>query len=483
MNSTISKYHDISKTTTEELVSRINEIHRSTKVGPVSSGSSVLTHVCMGDYKSSHYIHRSTSIDFYAIWCELFKRNYNMYDLPCGGMAEITSNGFTPFFVDFDRKVLLTNEDSSPRTLVEESEVEMIIIAFQDYFKTYLEIKDDKYICGNIYDCSVFEKEPYIKVEKDGTRVIKHGFHLIFHNIFLSSENRKRVLGDIQEKFPDVDNCFNNPWLLYGAQKSKSSGTYKLSHVYTENSCYIFDFDEYFSNFNITDLKENTIKYDDKFTPTYFLPIMFSMSIVQKMNYRQCFLKPKPVLNEIRYEYNNEIEDFSDDYDEFKDEIDDIVREYTDDTLRISNKKGKKSKGNLIGLYRYKAGNCPVDDDNIHDNRGAYILLKNGSIIIGCGCCNVKKNIGKYKDTDNQSKYDEIMKKEYKERTEDENKYIDNIFNKHRERSIKKLTYIDCDNRVYRESKYVDFNDLLRSDKCIITKSALGSGKTTALTQ
>ena len=235
------------------------------------------THSSMGSRKTGLYMNKHTAHEFYLIWCELLHRDFPVYTCNFGCLAELPKQYHcTQLFIDFDRKKEVKSEDDI-HILTSDEEITEIIYLYQSILKSVIHHKD-----MNIsrLDCIVLKKEPYIKNEEDKL-TLKHGFHLQFPNIFLSSEDRNRVILIVKSlwKNPnEIDNVCNNPWLIYGSQKNSYSGSYTVDHIVCENGNKFHDINMYFNKYHLLDNSENQIKFTDEHTAIYYLPMILSLS-------------------------------------------------------------------------------------------------------------------------------------------------------------------------------------------------------------
>ena len=450
------------------------------------------THSSMGSRKTGLYMNKHSAHEFYLIWCELLHRDFPVYTCNFGCLAELPKQYHcTQLFIDFDRKKEVKSEDDI-HILTSDEEITEIISLYQSILKSVI---NAAYMNISRLDCIVLKKEPYIKNEEDKL-TLKHGFHLQFPNVFLSSDDRNRIIliAKSQWKNPnEIDNVCNNPWLIYGSQKNSYSGFYTVDHIVCENGNKIHDINMYFNKYHLLDNSENQIKFTDEHNAIYYLPMILSLSSL--------FIKGEDKLNlipEIKNVVimdtiqNDDENDFSIlELEEYKDEIMNMI----DSHMEIENlfKLKKLCKNKYINLIRMKLGPCPIDINVTHNNRDAYIIVNNDkNVYIGshCDCLSMddKKtikigNLGKVNLNEDEKLYSfqSIMQKSKSDRTEEELIHIKNIQNYVMNVNLQKLFTIDNKFQIIeRDYDYVDMNDLNNDSKCAIIKAGLGKGKTSS---
>lgn len=139
--------------------------------------------------------------------------------------------------------------------------------------QTYLSINIENFK-PRYNDSCILTKDPRIEVLKDNTRIIKHGAHFVFPNIFCSKQNFEQLENHFKN-IEGFDKISSNRWLLYNCCKKADSGMYEANYIYTHDDKKV-DCSSYFKNYSIYNNQEEKIEYTDKIE-TYY-PRIFSIN-------------------------------------------------------------------------------------------------------------------------------------------------------------------------------------------------------------
>lgn len=235
------------------------------------------THVSMGELTGTFCIQR-----------DIIEKFYKAYNKEKGvkGLAEKVQT-FIPVLVDIDLNKEY-KEDELILSLYNENQLISVVRDFQEVIKTIIEDYEDKHGV-----CCVLEKPSYNIIGKDGKTYIKNGFHLHFPYVFLEKRNHETYLMPRVKKLLDkgkafknlgienaselYDCCYvNNPWLMYGSQKNKESGCYKLTKIYNDELEEI-TLEQAFKNYKIYDSNECEIEMKTEKEIKYNLPRILSV--------------------------------------------------------------------------------------------------------------------------------------------------------------------------------------------------------------
>ena len=202
------------------------------------------THVSSYNPSGKFEINRCDTEEFWKLYCDYIFHNDEKDSIKCG-LMEISEEQL-PVLIDFDIKQE-SSHGSKKEKLYTQRDIQEVIRAYHLALKELLpEISEEEYIC------IVLEKPPY-EILNNHKKYIKNGFHLHFPKIYLSKHDHfsylipliKEKISTISFSSPcinteclDVNYCKNQPWLLYGGYKNDSTGTYKISNIYT------FDFNQ-----------------------------------------------------------------------------------------------------------------------------------------------------------------------------------------------------------------------------------------------
>jgi hypothetical protein len=227
----------------------------------------------------------------------------------------------------------------------------------------------------------LFQKTPYLL---DGC--VKHGFHLMSCNFYVSDVIREYILKTLKEEAVKINPLFsvdvipNHFWLMYGSSKSLSSGTYRTTYSFeflNDKSICVPTID-FISNHSIKIYEfknEKEIKYE-KSEIEYFYPMFFNINpFGANINYVHSFIVPS--IEEVKYNTVKQ-EDFTRD---IKGNDIECIMDIIKDEYVISK---KNSDNGFVNCDRVKVGPCCSFND-IHHNVGCWFKLFNdGGIIMGC---------------------------------------------------------------------------------------------------
>ncbi len=241
-----------------------------------------ITHTSLIEPKGKYNFSRENSILFFKEYCELLQSNPDLII----GLTEIP-NGNIPIIVDIDLNVP-EDELNGRKSLYEEENVLSIIEIYMDILKyVIIDLKPEHLMCA------LLEKEPYT-VEKQGKRIVKNGFHLHFPNLIVDQNEYKniifpkvlkrimevRMFDDLREdtslvKYDQILDaaCCTNPWLIYGARKSREMNAYKISKLYDSELSEINI--DYLKKCVLRDAQGKRITYSKDIS--YYLPLIFSI--------------------------------------------------------------------------------------------------------------------------------------------------------------------------------------------------------------
>jgi hypothetical protein len=120
-------------------------------------------------------------------------------------------------------------------------------------------------------DCLLLTKDQYFSEEK---QKYKHGYHLQFPNLFLSSEDQRRLCSILEKDIQGLDKIYNHPWLLYGSKKNQESGYYKADTIICSESIHM-EPEDYFENYKIYNNKRKEVKFTKPIE--YYYPRILSI--------------------------------------------------------------------------------------------------------------------------------------------------------------------------------------------------------------
>ena len=416
-------------------------INNMIDISTYQTSSDVFTHVIMGDVKGKLYIPRSNQDDFLDHVCtQTYLDGFIPY-----GIAENSNLSEQMLTFDFDYK-----EDYKGGDIPEiytDYKLNNIVFEIQKCLTTHLRLSDNP----KTLDCIVLTKLPYI----NDSNKVKHGFHLHFLNIFMTKDDRVRLQKLVKEIIPECDVTAQNPWLMYGCCKNMKSGTYKLNRIITAKDILTseMDIDNYLSSCKLYNSREMLIKYVEPIR--WYLPRLLS-TIGFKCEDKSNTLKDIVKVLKVEPKSSND-ENLEDTYVD-SDTFTSIVKDYVGDCFTFS---PPSEEGEFVNLKRVKSGPCPVDSSFNHDKRPAYVIVNNGYVKIGCNCqvtCDGKLNriIGRMYETEKEDiQFNPVQG-------------IDTLFTLPQN----KITHND--------SNWVqDLN--FKNTNCLVIKSSLGSGKTTAI--
>lgn len=435
------------------------------------------THTTMGDTKGIYDLDRKSLDLLFDLHANDIKNKNHISSI----LEKPRKDSFTMLRVDIDNKKKLSESDSrTPSPLYTIDEPLNLITQIQDYLRDNLSEFNP-----NTLDCVFLSKPPYISVdEKKNETYLKHGYHLQFPYCFLSEKDNCQLATHFKSIFPGFDVIHTKTWLMYGCQKSKSSGRYTAELVVGHNRKHHKP-EIYFKNYEVYDQYDRKIKFE-KEIPFYYPRILSIMpgsrDIVEfKITERQQVADNKEQIE--RKNMNDR------DANLYKDEIRDKIVDYIENVLdNAFSTEDIDISESLIKLKRTDDYTCPLSGWRHVGNRPGYFLIQNGKIKFGCNrneCFysnDNKKNIciGSYKEQKQEQIVAEVEEIDTKE--EKKTKKIA-IIKSFADTNIKSLFNIS--NPLYKRvvkstEKYVDKNDFRNKEKCVIVKAGLGKGKTYA---
>jgi hypothetical protein len=122
--------------------------------------------------------------------------------------------------------------------------------------REYLENNLQK-IQPELLDCCILTKPSYINDK--GKR--KYGVHGQFHNLFISTPDFITFENYMKNRIKGFDTISKNGWLIYGQQKTSSSGFYKLDYVDVYKEYTKVKPEAYFTNYKIYSSNEKQVKF------------------------------------------------------------------------------------------------------------------------------------------------------------------------------------------------------------------------------
>lgn len=435
------------------------------------------THVGMMDIcKGTFNLGKQQIKELFELHCEETFNNPNYLS----GLAEKPQN-YSMLRADIDNKELTTSD--TPYTLYSAENCLDIIQKIQQYLKENIIDCKNKYL-----DCALLTKEPYIS-DTDKGRYNKHGYHLQFINCFLNKEDNSRLAEYFHSIDKKYDKIYNHPWLLYGSQKTKTTGKYKVSTIIKADGQHINP-KEYFKTYKIYDYRERQIKFTKPID--WYYPRIFSIIPYNRLT--TCEFKP------IIDNFNKETKevDFFRQRDNYEDvqqydcEIIEIINNYIqkelNDALEIkeSTDRGYKLRNKPT---RNSSFTCPIDPNETHSRLGAFININDGAIYFGCYKCKDENNrctkfIGRFRESkeskENNHDFEKIMAIPKEDRTKDESLYLQKIFEKIEKQNIDYLTKTTYIQSKKYDDNYVDYK-IISTKKVDIIKACLGSGKSFAV--
>ena len=228
--------------------------------------------------KGLYHTHLSMMDDFRGIFLlnrqgleDLFQLHSDAISNPEGRCAPEYLSGvsekpqtYSMFRSDVDKKE--ETESTTPYEMYNVFDALNLIKDIQQYLKENI-----KGVRPHHLDCAFMTKPPYIS--EDGYN--KHGFHLQFVNCFLSKEDNERITKYFHNKDENYDKCaYYAPWLLYGSQKKRTTGRYKVNTIVKGDGTCVKP-EEYFTNYKIYDKDEKQIEFTKDIA--WYYPRIFSI--------------------------------------------------------------------------------------------------------------------------------------------------------------------------------------------------------------
>lgn len=419
--------------------------------------SDVFTHVDMV-HPGKYVFDRNAFEDFMSA----YSLEYTKPDFVCG-VAE-RSTGYTMLRVDIDRKI----PGEIRKSLYDIAEVHTLITQIQTYLKQ--NICDYKHKHG---DCAILTKDPYIKIDKEGTSFIKHGFHLQFPNCFLCKDDFQRLETHFHSIYSEYDKICSHPWLLYGSRKTQTSGSYEVTEILKGTGATL-DPKNYFKKYTIYNKQEKPIKYTRAIHRYY--PQIFSIRPWNRpgVEFKEVVKQSIPKEQE-QIDYGK-LQIAHEDVEEYSGSITEIIENYIDDEL-YNALEIKEVNGTYFKLRNTGEFTCPIDPSQTHSRLGAFCNIRNGGVYFGCYKCKDEgrstKFIGKYKETIEETE----------ETEEEKEKRVKADIKRWRQANIEYQFNHHTSNTQSVSSDYVNSEHLNADHKCIVIRAPLGRGKSTAVSK
>ena len=249
--------------------------------------SNYYSHLSMMDQKKYRFEQNQLD-EMWSTYCDALHSDPDMVS----SILE-RSMDYTTLRGDFDMKIKKSDMEKLKLTntnrFYEMEEVRAVIKMFFDVIqKTVKGVREEQ-----LY-CFLMEKEkPY----EDGDNM-KSGFHVEFPFILLSKADQNVIVfpklvqsyedldiftrfGDYQQHFFDTK-VVNNAWLLYGSKKTKTSQSYRVTHIYNKNIKEV-TLEHVMENRVVYNCNEEDMKLENEFS--YHLPRILSISHHGKKKY------------------------------------------------------------------------------------------------------------------------------------------------------------------------------------------------------
>jgi phage/plasmid-associated DNA primase len=182
------------------------------------------------------------------------------------GLAEIPGT-YIPLYFDFDYKILIDdikeNEIFNNKLYPIEKPIEIINV-----INSIL----SKFVDENKLHACLLEKDMY-----QSSKYMKSGIHIHYPKIFIKREIFvNNIFPLIKNQIAELDNVYNNPWLMYGAVKDLNNKPYLLTKIYNHllNEMTVT---ECFHDYKIFDSNENQIEITSDNIES-LLPKIFSIN-------------------------------------------------------------------------------------------------------------------------------------------------------------------------------------------------------------
>lgn len=233
----------------------------------LSSSDTERTHVSVHPRMGKYYIEPGAWNEFMKVYADSVIQGIDM------GILEM-SQFASPVLADVD----IESDSKELEELYTHEQIRSVIQYFHNVFSKYIPETPHKH-----YTCVVMTKDPYWK-EKDGKRVVKHGFHLHFPYIwFMKDDLKNHIYPEIKERVDLLfeenvfdDSIVKSPWFLYGSSKENRE-PYRVNRIYD----YLFNVvspEDALMDYPIYDGFGELIEYDTIEQPfEYYYPWIFSI--------------------------------------------------------------------------------------------------------------------------------------------------------------------------------------------------------------
>jgi hypothetical protein len=133
------------------------------------------------------------------------------------------------------------------------------VVCIREYLENNLQKTQSELLYSELLDCCILTKPSYINDK--GKR--KYGVHGQFHNLFISTPDFITFETYMKNRIKGFDTISKNGWLIYGQQKTSSSGFYKLDYVDVYKDYTKVKPEKYFTstNYKIYSSNEKQVKF------------------------------------------------------------------------------------------------------------------------------------------------------------------------------------------------------------------------------
>lgn len=345
------------------------------------------------------FIPKNEIDEFFQLYCDALSSASPGKAVMC--MTEIDVE-YSMLRLDFDGELLCP--ENKAFEIFSKEEILRVIKSVNERLEKRFSLKGEKE-----FRCCILSKDPRTENGK-----CKHGYHLVWHHLFLEKKVRKSLIefiyGTFREEFQNKNikgdsvidrGILNHPWLLYGSGKDIGVKTFQLREIVDKN-LQSLKLEDCIRESGIRLSKDGEeIDVEEKLE-TYYIPIM--LSIIPRG-------RPLPKVNDIftasisgNFIQNiKEEENENDERKEYDADIKDVVENF------ITNEcdgcyKIERWNGPFLQLVRTKPHLCPINLERTHDRQNAYITVDNkGNIFFGCYCGakmenNRNRHIGRYRE-------------------------------------------------------------------------------------
>ena len=206
-----------------------------------SEGPKTITHVCMGSLKRTMMMTRANIDRFWREYQDLLD---GQISLP-SGIAEKPQK-YAPVRGDIDIKMIEHSELQYGDRIHTRRHVMGVIAAHMEAIEEVVKnLKPEHLTC-------IYLDKPLYRVTKGDATYAKHGFHIHFPYLFLSTDEQKVYIIPRVKKIIKAMNLFEDigiddssrmvddgvttvPWLLHGSTKDSGMDTYSVATVFTKN--------------------------------------------------------------------------------------------------------------------------------------------------------------------------------------------------------------------------------------------------------